>query len=66
MLEFKFLPLTWFGYHPEQVLNILQNHYVETLGRGLIINLPFLLNFFFKGITPFLDPITRDKVSIPP
>ncbi|EIW63841.1 CRAL/TRIO domain-containing protein [Trametes versicolor FP-101664 SS1] len=49
-----------------KVLNILQNHYVETLGRGLIINLPFLLNFFFKGITPFLDPITRDKMRFNP
>ncbi|KAI0640216.1 CRAL/TRIO domain-containing protein [Trametes polyzona] len=49
-----------------KVLNILQNHYVETLGRGLIINLPMLLNFFFKGITPFLDPITRDKMRFNP
>lgn len=45
-----------------QVLTILQHHYVETLGRGLVVNLPFLLNFFYKGISPFLDPITRDKV----
>ena len=27
------------------------------------MNLPPLLNFFYKGISPFLDPVTRDKVS---
>ena len=45
-----------------QVLSILQHHYVETLGRALVVNLPPLLNFFYKGISPFLDPVTRDKV----
>jgi len=45
-----------------KVLNILQQHYVETLGRALVVNLPYLLNFFYKGISPFLDPVTRDKV----
>lgn len=24
-----------------------------------------LLSFFYKGISPFLDPVTRDKVSYP-
>lgn len=46
-----------------QVLTILQQHYVETLGRAIVVNLPPLLNFFYKGISPFLDPVTRDKVS---
>jgi len=27
------------------------------------VNLPPLLNFFYKGISPFLDPVTRDKVG---
>lgn len=45
-----------------RVLNILQQHYVETLGRACVVNLPFILNFFYKGISPFLDPVTRDKV----
>ncbi|KAL4244199.1 CRAL-TRIO lipid binding domain superfamily protein [Abortiporus biennis] len=49
-----------------KVLNILQNHYVETLGRGLVVNLPMLLNFFYKGISPFLDPVTRDKIRFNP
>ena len=49
--------------HTVQVLTILQQHYVETLGRAIVVNLPPLLNFFFKGISPFLDPVTRDKVG---
>lgn len=49
-----------------QVLTILQQHYVETLGRAIVVNLPPLLNFFYKGISPFLDPVTRDKVSLRP
>jgi len=49
--------------HTLQVLNILQQHYVETLGRAIVVNLPPILNFFFKGISPFLDPVTRDKVG---
>jgi len=49
-----------------QVLNILQNHYVERLGRGLVVNMPWWINAFFSGITPFLDPITRDKIRFNP
>lgn len=49
-----------------KVLTILQQHYVERLGRAIVVNLPFILNFFYKGISPFLDPVTRDKfVSSP-
>ncbi|KIY72238.1 CRAL/TRIO domain-containing protein [Cylindrobasidium torrendii FP15055 ss-10] len=49
-----------------KVLHILQQHYVETLGRALVVNLPYLLSFFYKGISPFLDPITRDKMRFNP
>jgi len=49
-----------------KVLNILQQHYVERLGRAIVVNLPFLLNFFYKGISPFLDPVTRDKMKFNP
>lgn len=45
------------------MLTILQHHYVETLGRAIVTNLPLLLSFFYKGIAPFLDPVTRDKVG---
>ncbi len=44
------------------VLNILQDHYPEQLGLSLVINLPFLLNAFYRVISPFIDPITRQKL----
>ncbi|KAG8742616.1 hypothetical protein FRC10_001214 [Ceratobasidium sp. 414] len=49
-----------------KVLHILQQHYVERLGRAIVVNLPVLLNFFYKGISPFLDPVTRDKMRFNP
>lgn len=49
-----------------KVLHILQAHYPETLGRGLVVNMPGILAFFYKGISPFMDPITRDKIRFNP
>ncbi|KAI0366133.1 CRAL/TRIO domain-containing protein [Pilatotrama ljubarskyi] len=48
------------------VLNILQTHYPERLGRALVVNVPFLVNAFFKLITPFIDPLTRPKLRFNP
>ncbi|KAK8110512.1 CRAL/TRIO domain-containing protein [Apiospora kogelbergensis] len=47
-----------------EVLSILQTHYPERLGRALIINVPFMVWGFFKLITPFIDPITREKIQL--
>ncbi|PYI14059.1 CRAL/TRIO domain protein [Aspergillus violaceofuscus CBS 115571] len=47
----------------KQTLNFLQNHYPERMGRALVINMPFLINGFFKIITPFIDPQTRQKLK---
>lgn len=47
-----------------KVLHILQSHYPERLGRAIVVNLPFLLEFFYRGISPFLDPITREKYAL--
>ena len=49
-----------------QVLNILQNHYPERLGRAFVINVPFLLNAFYKMINPFIDPVTKEKLKFNP
>ncbi|KAI0701313.1 CRAL TRIO domain-containing protein [Cytidiella melzeri] len=48
------------------VLNILQTHYPERLGRALITNLPWLLNAFYKMITPLIDPVTKNKMRFNP
>lgn len=49
-----------------QTLNIIQSHYPERLGLALIINVPMLVNAFFKLIMPFVDPITRNKIKFNP
>ncbi|GLA54265.1 hypothetical protein AnigIFM63604_011801 [Aspergillus niger] len=47
----------------KQTLNFLQNHYPERMGRALVINMPFMILGFFKIITPFIDPLTRQKLK---
>lgn len=49
-----------------QVLNILQGHNPERLGRALISELPWYVNTFFKLIAPFIDPVTREKMKFNP
>jgi hypothetical protein len=48
------------------VLNILQTHYPERLGTSLILNVPFVIHAFFKIVSPFIDPITRNKMKFNP
>ncbi|RDB26323.1 CRAL-TRIO domain-containing protein C23B6.04c [Hypsizygus marmoreus] len=48
------------------VLSILQEHYPERLGAALILNVPFLLNAFYKLINPFIDPVSREKMKFNP
>ncbi|GMM49560.1 phosphatidylinositol transporter [Starmerella bacillaris] len=45
-----------------EVLNILQNHYPERLGRSLLVNIPRLGWLFLKLINPFIDPMTKEKL----
>jgi len=45
------------------VLNILQNHSPERLGKALISELPWYVATFFKLISPFIDPVTREKMK---
>ncbi|KAI9371829.1 CRAL-TRIO domain-containing protein [Aspergillus egyptiacus] len=44
-------------------VHFLQNHYPERLGRAYVINMPFIIMGFFKIVTPFLDPVTREKLK---
>ncbi|KAH9994862.1 CRAL/TRIO domain-containing protein [Russula vinacea] len=48
------------------VLTVLQTHYPERLSAALILNVPFLIQAFFKMISPFIDPITRNKMKFNP
>ncbi|EEB08563.1 sec14 cytosolic factor family protein [Schizosaccharomyces japonicus yFS275] len=47
----------------KEVLSILQTHYCERLGRALVINIPWAVWGFFKLISPFIDPLTREKLK---
>ena len=46
-----------------QALSILQNHYPERLGRACLKNVPWVIWGFFKVITPFIDPYTKEKMK---
>jgi CRAL/TRIO domain len=41
-------------------------HYPERLAESLIINVPFLIHAFFRMISPFMDPVTRNKLKFNP
>jgi hypothetical protein len=32
------------------------------MGRAIVVRMPWWVNAFFTAITPFLDPVTKDKV----
>ena len=49
-----------------EVLNILQGHNPQRLGKALISELPWYVNTFFKLIAPFIDPVTREKMKFNP
>ncbi|CCH44100.1 hypothetical protein BN7_3658 [Wickerhamomyces ciferrii] len=46
----------------KQVLDILQTHYPERLGRALLTNIPIVAWTFLKLIHPFIDPNTKEKI----
>eukprot|EP00968_Pinguiococcus_pyrenoidosus_P011656 scaffold955_cov250-Pinguiococcus_pyrenoidosus.AAC.3 len=44
-------------------LDILQNHYPERLGCAMLLNPPFIFRAFWAAISPFIDPVTADKIQ---
>ncbi|KAK5137304.1 hypothetical protein LTR08_000274 [Meristemomyces frigidus] len=45
------------------VLNILQSHNPERLGKALISQLPWYVTTFFKLISGLIDPVTKEKMK---
>ncbi|GJJ08568.1 hypothetical protein Clacol_002787 [Clathrus columnatus] len=44
----------------------IEAHYPERLGYAYISNVPFLVRTFFTLISPFIDPISREKMKFNP
>jgi len=50
----------------KKVLDILQNYYCERLGRAVCINVPTIFWGFYRLVSPFVDPVTKDKIRFNP
>ncbi|KAF9158773.1 hypothetical protein BGX21_003193, partial [Mortierella sp. AD011] len=46
-----------------EILNVLGTHYPERLGKGYIIHAPWFFWPFYKMVSPFMDPVTREKIN---
>lgn len=46
--------------------NIMQNHYPERMKRTYMINPPRIFSILWTMISPFLDPVTKDKIFFIP
>lgn len=46
----------------KHTLDILQNHYPERLHRAFICNPPLVFRTFWAVMSPFIDPVTKEKI----
>ncbi|KAI8391583.1 CRAL-TRIO domain-containing protein [Radiomyces spectabilis] len=47
----------------KKFLDILGNHYPERLGIAFVVKSPWFFFATFKLISPFMDPVTKDKIK---
>lgn len=47
-----------------ETLSVLQDHYPERLHRAYCIRPPYVFYGFFKVISPFIDPVTKEKLCM--
>ncbi|CAG8455204.1 713_t:CDS:2 [Diversispora eburnea] len=47
----------------KEFMHVLGSHYPERLAMALIINAPWYFWGFFKLISPFIDPVTKNKIK---
>ncbi|GAA5954211.1 hypothetical protein JCM21900_006963 [Sporobolomyces salmonicolor] len=45
-----------------KVLEILQTYYCERLGKAVCVNIPQIFFAFYRLVSPFVDPITKEKI----
>ncbi|GAA5961025.1 hypothetical protein JCM3765_006506 [Sporobolomyces pararoseus] len=45
-----------------KVLEILQTYYCERLGKAICVNIPGFFFTFYKLVSPFVDPVTKEKI----
>ncbi|KAJ1921407.1 hypothetical protein H4219_000724 [Mycoemilia scoparia] len=46
-----------------EFLNIFGSHYPERLGKAIVFDPPTLFVLFFRLVSPFIDPVTKNKVA---
>ncbi|ORX63165.1 CRAL/TRIO domain-containing protein [Hesseltinella vesiculosa] len=47
----------------KKFLDILGNHYPERLGIAFVVKSPWFFFLTFKMISPFMDPVTKNKIK---
>ncbi|EFC49514.1 hypothetical protein NAEGRDRAFT_78034 [Naegleria gruberi] len=46
----------------KQTLSILNECYPERLGACFMVDTPFIFNIFWRAISPFINPVTKNKI----